>query len=365
MDVLAKANRLKSAGEDVISLAVGQPSALAPQIVRDAAAHAAHTANISYTNALGRDDLRAAIAKHYGDAYDLDISPSRVAVTTGSSAGFSLAFLALTEPGARVAITAPGYPAYRNIIKALSLNCVEIETGSSAFDLEALVKEHSKEPISVVLLASPANPTGTILSPEQLAAVVQKCGELDIAFISDEIYHRLNHVADDITAASLSDDAIIINSFSKYYCMTGWRIGWMIVPEDMARTIERLAQSLYICAPDISQIAAIKAFEASDELDVIRAGYRKNREFLLSELPQMGFEFAASPDGAFYAWLDASRFTNDTMDFAHRLLDEAHVAAAPGIDFDPFNGPSRLRLSYCGNYAQTKEAVQRIKGWLS
>ncbi|MEO1748939.1 MAG: aminotransferase class I/II-fold pyridoxal phosphate-dependent enzyme, partial [Pseudomonadota bacterium] len=249
MDILASATRLAAQGRDIISLAVGQPSAKPPAPVREAAAHAALSITTGYTNALGRDELRSAIANHYADSYGLSISPSRIAVTTGSSAAFSLAFLATAEPGDRVAITAPGYPAYRNIIKALSLECVELEAPDGGFDLDALASAHRQKPIKILLLASPANPTGSVFSEERLGEIVAACDTLGINFISDEIYHRLNHVGHDVCALQFSDDLIVINSFSKFYNMTGWRIGWMVLPEKMVRTVERLAQSIYICPP--------------------------------------------------------------------------------------------------------------------
>ncbi|MEL6203334.1 MAG: aminotransferase class I/II-fold pyridoxal phosphate-dependent enzyme [Pseudomonadota bacterium] len=364
MDILASATKLAAEGRNIISLAVGQPSAKPPTLVREAAAKAAMNVATGYTNALGRDELRSAIADHYADAYGLSVAPSRIAVTTGSSAAFSLAFLAAAEPGDRVAITAPGYPAYRNIIKALSLECVELEAPNGGFDLDALVSAHRQKPIKLLLLASPANPTGSVLSKQLLQEIVTLCDKLAITFISDEIYHRLNHVGDDVCALRFSDDLIVINSFSKFYNMTGWRIGWMVLPEKLVRTVERLAQSIYICPPDISQIAAIKAFEATAELEMVREGYRANRQMLLKRIPALGLSFAAPPDGAFYAWLDASRFTNDTMSFAHRMLNEIGVATAPGIDFDPINGGTRLRLSYCGDTAEVAEALDRIEGWL-
>ncbi|MEO1701891.1 MAG: aminotransferase class I/II-fold pyridoxal phosphate-dependent enzyme [Pseudomonadota bacterium] len=364
MDILASATKLAAQGTDIISLAVGQPSSKPPQIVREAAAAAAMNITTGYTNALGRDELRRAISTHYTDAYGLSISPERVAVTTGSSAAFSLAFLAAAEPGDRVAITAPGYPAYRNIVKALSLECVELQAPDGGFDLDALAAEHAQRPIKILLLASPANPTGSVLSEGSLGRIVSFCQTHGIVFFSDEIYHRLNHVGDDVCALRFSDDVIIINSFSKFYNMTGWRIGWMVLPENLVRTVERLAQSIYICPPDISQIAATKAFDAPAELRAAREVYRTNRQMLLKRLPAMGLDFAAPPDGAFYAWLDASRFTNDTMSFAHRMLNEIGVATAPGIDFDPFNGGARLRLSYCGSTQEVTEALDRIEAWL-
>lgn len=367
MDVLAEANRLKAAGNNVLSLAVGQPGNPAPLIVRDAAAQAALHAPIGYTDALGRADTRFAIAKHYADHYGVEVSPDRIAITTGSSAGFMLAFLAITEPGGRIAIAAPGYPAYRNIIKSLSLEAVEIPSGDSTdnvFDLDAFLAAHKTKKIDALMIASPANPTGTTVSKAELTQIIEVCDREGITFISDEIYHRLNYVVDDLTALSVSNDAIVINSFSKYYCMTGWRIGWMVLPQNMVRTVERLAQSLYICAPEISQIAAPKAFEASKELEEIKEVYRANRQLLVEELPKMGITFAAPPDGAFYAWCDVSTHTNDSMDFAKTMLREIYVAGAPGVDFDPVNGNRYMRFSYAGNHDAIVEAVERMKNWI-
>lgn len=367
MDVLAQANRLKSAGHNVLSLAVGQPGSPAPQIVRDAAVDAALHAPLGYTDALGRADARYAISRHYADHYGVQVSPDRIAITTGSSAGFMLAFLTLTEPGGRIAIAAPGYPAYRNIIKSLSLEAVEIpvnEESGSVFDLDALIKAHRHKKIDALMIASPANPTGAIVRRAELTAIIETCAREGIAFISDEIYHRLNYAADDLTALSVSDDAIIINSFSKYYCMTGWRIGWMVLPQNMVRTVERLAQSLYICAPEISQIAAPKAFEAADGLDAVKDIYRANRALLVEALPQMGITFAAPPDGAFYAWCDVSQHTEDSMQFAKKMLEDIHVAAAPGLDFDPVDGKRYMRFSYAGSTQTISEAVDRMKNWI-
>ncbi|WP_193178394.1 pyridoxal phosphate-dependent aminotransferase [Oricola nitratireducens] len=368
MDVLREANALSSAGHDVLSLAVGQPSASAPQGVLDAAAAALRVEKLGYTDALGRMETRRAIAAHYASRYGADVPVGRIAVTTGSSAGFSLAFLAVTDPGGRVAITAPGYPAYRNIIKALSLEAVEIETDPAEdhmLTVEALEKAHRQKRIDTLLIASPANPTGAVTDRHHLAALMDFCGDEDIAFISDEIYHGLRYTGDDRTALSHSNDVIVINSFSKYYCMTGWRIGWMVLPEDMVRQVERLAQSLYISAPDLSQIAAPKAFECTGELEAIKDGYRANRELLLERLPAMGISFAAPPDGAFYAWCDVSAHTNDSMDFAKRMLSEIHVATAPGLDFDPVNGPRFMRFSYAGSTDTVARALDRMGKWLA
>ena len=361
MDVLAEANRLRAQGEDIVSLAVGQPSALAPRAVREAAAEATLNAPLGYTDAAGRPELRAAIARHYRDAHGLDIDPARIAVTTGSSAGFALAFLAAHDPGDRILIERPGYPAYRNIMRALGLVPVEVER----LDGEAVERELRGRGVAGVLLASPANPTGAVVSSARLREVATTCRGAGLSFISDEIYHRLTYDRVEAeTALVHSDQAIVINSFSKFYCMTGWRVGWMVLPETLVRPVERIAQSLYISAPDASQIGAVHAFAAAEELRAVRAEYARNRDVLLSALPRLGFRTAASPDGAFYAWVDVSGLTDDATGFAKRMLREAKVAAPPGHDFDPPNGRARMRFSYAGSHAQIVEAVARLEKWL-
>ncbi|WP_421848764.1 pyridoxal phosphate-dependent aminotransferase [Oricola sp.] len=367
MDVLREANVLAARGHEVLSLAVGQPSASAPSGVIAAAQHVLGNEPLGYTDALGRMESRRAIAAHYGERYDVEVPAERVALTTGSSAGFSLVFLAVSDPGGRVAITAPGYPAYRNILKALSLEAVEIETAGAnghMLTVEALEAAHRKSRLDALLVASPANPTGAVTDRRSMAALMDFCCAEGIAFISDEIYHGLRYTGDDRTALSHSQDAIVINSFSKYYCMTGWRIGWMIMPADLVRPVERLAQSLYISAPDLSQVAAPRAFECVEELEAIKDGYKANRALLMERLPQLGFSFAAPPDGAFYAWCDVSAHTNDSMDFARRMLQEIHVAAAPGLDFDPVNGHRYMRFSYAGSQATIAGALDRMGAWL-
>jgi aspartate/methionine/tyrosine aminotransferase len=365
MDVLAEANRLKALGAPVISMAVGQPSDPAPTLVREAAARALQDGRIGYTDALGTATLRKAIAAHYGEHYGIDVPPARIAVTTGSSAAFNLAFLAMFDPGDRVAIAAPGYPAYRNIMKALGLDVVEIELEGAAYLSAAhLEAAHREKPLKGVLFASPANPTGAVVPPEELAALVKMAENLGISVISDEIYHRLAYSGPDTTALSHSDDVTVINSFSKYYCMTGWRIGWMVLPEKLVRPIERIQQSLYISAPELSQIAASEAFKATDELEAVKARYAWNRELLMRRLPEIGFALAAPMDGAFYAFCDVSRLTNDSMEFARRMLAEAHVAATPGRDFDTLAGHRFMRLSYAGSHDDMVEAVARIERWL-
>ncbi|MER8503775.1 aminotransferase class I/II-fold pyridoxal phosphate-dependent enzyme [Mesorhizobium sp. M0213] len=365
MDILAEANRLKANGLPVVSMAVGQPSDPAPAGVRVAAANALKAGRIGYTDALGLAGLRKAIAAHYGEHYGLDVSPERIAVTTGSSAAFNLAFLAMFDPGDRVAIAAPGYPAYRNIMAALGIDIAEIELDGAAYlHAEHLQAAHREKPLKGVLFASPANPTGAVIPASDLEALVKTAQELGIAVISDEIYHRLAYAAPDTTALSFGADVTVINSFSKYYCMTGWRIGWMVLPQELVRPVERIAQSLYISPPELSQIAAIEAFKATPELEAVKARYAWNRELLMQRLPELGFALAAPMDGAFYAFCDVTRHTNDSMAFARRMLAEAHVAATPGRDFDPLQGHRTMRFSYAGSHDDMVEAMARIERWL-
>ena len=291
-----------------------------------------------------------------------------IAITTGSSAGFNLAFLSLFDSGDRVVITRPGYPAYRNILHALGLEAVEIAVSKETeFTLtpsllEAAAARDGK--IAGVLLASPANPTGTVTGRAALKSLIEYCEANGIAFISDEIYHGLSYSGGETTALSLTDGAVIINSFSKYYCMTGWRIGWMVLPEHVIRPVERLAQSLYISAPELSQIAACAAFDAREELEAVKRGYEANRALLMQRLPEIGFDIASPMDGAFYAYADASRFTNDSMEFARTMLTQINVAATPGRDFDPVEGHRTIRFSYAGSYDEMEEAIHRMSKWL-
>lgn len=365
MDVLAGANRLRDLGHDVISMAVGQPSDPAPRAVREAASRALADGRIGYTDALGLGGLREAIAAHYREHYGVEVPSSRIAVTTGSSAAFNLVFLAMFDVGDRVAVAAPGYPAYRNILAALGVEVVEIELhGAGHLTAAHLAEAHRRAPLKGVLFASPANPTGAVIPAGDLAELIEIAASLGIAAISDEIYHRLAYAAPDTTALSFSDEVTVINSFSKYYCMTGWRVGWMVLPEPLVRAVERLGQSLYISAPELSQIAAVAAFGATAELEAVKERYRANRELLMRRLPELGFRLAAPMDGAFYAYCDVSSLTNDSMEFARRMLAEAHVAATPGRDFDPFEGHRFMRFSYAGSLAEMVEATDRLGRWL-
>ncbi|MCV0396826.1 MAG: aminotransferase class I/II-fold pyridoxal phosphate-dependent enzyme [Rhizobiaceae bacterium] len=365
MDVLAEANRLRAAGAPIISMAVGQPSDPAPEPVREAAALAMKNGRIGYTDALGIGPLREAIATHYGEHYGVDVPAARIVVTTGSSAGFNLAFLTFFDVGDRVAVTAPGYPAYRNILKALGLEAVELPLDDTGYlTARELERAHKAKRLAGVLFASPANPTGAVIPGDELRRIVEFSREAGISVISDEIYHRLAYAAPDSTALTFGDDVAVINSFSKYYCMTGWRIGWMVLPEAMIRPVERVQQSLYISAPELSQHAAIRAFGAAAELDAVKARYAASRAMLLDRLPKLGFRIAAPMDGAFYAYCEVSRHTNDSMDFARRMIAEAHVAATPGHDFDVEQGSRYMRFSYAGSPGDMITAMDRLEDWL-
>ncbi|MGY8662298.1 aminotransferase class I/II-fold pyridoxal phosphate-dependent enzyme [Bradyrhizobium sp. UFLA05-109] len=367
MDVMAAAARIEAAGGHVIHMEVGQPAAPAPKTAIAAAHQALDSARIDYTSALGIPSLRERIARHYRDAYGCAVSPERIVVTTGSSGGFILAFLALFEPGDRVAVTVPGYPPYRHILTALGCEPVPIETTSEtrhALTGEALLAAHRKAPLKGVLVASPANPTGTMMSREALSSLIAAAEGAGIRFISDEIYHGLDYAFPAVTAAALSDHALIINSFSKYFCMTGWRVGWMVVPEVLVRPVERLQQNLSISVPSLSQIAAEAAFDGAAEMEEIKHGYQENRRILIEGLPKAGLTKFLPADGAFYLYADVSDFTSDSFEFATQMLEQAHVAATPGIDFDPLHGRSFIRFSYARSAEEMREAVDRIAHWL-
>jgi aspartate/methionine/tyrosine aminotransferase len=367
MDVMSAAERIEAAGGHVIHMEVGQPSAPAPKTARLAAQRALESGRIDYTSALGIPSLRERIARHYRDAYRCQVDPSRIVVTTGSSGAFILAFLAMFEPGDRVAVTVPGYPPYRHILTALGCEPVLIETTSDtrhALTGEALLAAHRKAPLKGVLVGSPANPTGTMMSREALTALIAAAEGAGIRFISDEIYHGLDYAFPAVTAAELSPHALVINSFSKYFCMTGWRVGWMVVPEPLVRPIERLQQNLAISVPTLSQIAAEAAFDGTEEMEAIKRGYVENRRILIDGLPKAGLTDFLPADGAFYLYADVSKFSADSFDFAKRMLEQAHVAATPGVDFDPVHGRSFVRFSYARSAEDMAEAVTRIARWL-
>lgn len=367
MDVMAAAARIEAAGGHVVHMEVGQPAAGAPRTAIAAAHAALEAGRIDYTSALGIPSLRERIARHYRDTHGCDLSPERIVVTTGSSGGFILAFLSMFEPGDRVAVTVPGYPPYRHILTALGCEPVLIETTNEtrhALTGEALLAAHRKTPLKGVLVGSPANPTGTMMSRDALASLIAAAEDAGIRFISDEIYHGLDYAFPAVTAAVLSEQALVINSFSKYFCMTGWRVGWMVVPESLVRPIERLQQNLSISVPTLSQIAAEAAFDGAAEMEEIKHGYQENRRILIEGLPKARLSKFLPADGAFYLYADVSDFTADSFEFAKRMLEEARVAATPGLDFDPIHGRSFVRFSYARSAEEMREAVDRIAHWL-
>jgi aspartate/methionine/tyrosine aminotransferase len=368
MDVMAAAARIEASGGHVVHMEVGQPAASAPASAIAAAHAALAVGRLGYTEALGIPALRARIAQHYAEHYAIEIDPARIVVTTGSSAGFVMAFLALFDPGDRVAVAVPGYPPYRHILTALGCQPVLIETTQAsrwAITPDMLIAAHRKAPLKGVLVASPANPTGTMMTAEAIGNLLGAAQSEGIRFISDEIYHGLDYAFAAETAARLSDDVIVINSFSKYFCMTGWRVGWMVLPDALVRPIDRLQGNLAISVPALSQIAAQAAFDGRDEAEAVKHVYEANRLVLLDGLPKAGLDRILPVDGAFYLYADVSRFSSDSLAFAKQMLEEAHVAATPGIDFDPVNGNGFVRFCYAGSTADMHEAVARIAKWLA
>lgn len=366
MDVMSQAAAEEAAGRSIIHMEVGQPATAAPQSARDAAKRAIDSHNLGYTLALGVPRLRERIAQHYAETYGVTVDPSRVVVTTGSSAAFVLAFLALFDSGARVALPSPGYPCYRHILTALGVEPVIVTTGPDTRWMPApedIKRLNMLAGLDGLLVASPANPTGTMLTPDHLAQLTAVCHDNGIWFISDEIYHGLTYDAPAATALQSSPDAIVINSFSKYFSMTGWRVGWLIVPEKLVRVVERLAQNLYIAPPAIAQLAALGAFDGREELESNRQVYAANRELLLTELPAAGFTGIAPADGAFYLYANVAHWTSDALGFCRQMLHEAGVATTPGLDFDAARGGHFVRFSYSGSTADMKEAARRLRDW--
>ncbi|HXP06215.1 MAG TPA: pyridoxal phosphate-dependent aminotransferase [Stellaceae bacterium] len=364
MDVLRAANAREAAGERVIHLEVGQPGTPAPDAVLDAARQALADDRIGYTDAEGIAPLREAIAGHYRAQYGVAVDPAEIVVTTGSSAAFQLAFLAAFEAGDRVALGAPGYPAYRNILSALGLETVLIEVGENAHyqpnpELLADIPD-----LAGLIIASPANPTGTMIAPAELQRLSEYCRGRGIRLVSDEIYHGIVYEGAAQTARAFGREAIVVNSFSKYYSMTGWRLGWMLVPPDLARSVECLAQNFYISPPALSQLAGIAAFRCRAELDAHVARYRANRDLLIATMRKAGLSRFAPADGAFYLYVDVSALTRDSEAFCRKMLAETGVATTPGRDFDPIRGSDWLRLSFAGSTEDIAEAASRLANWL-
>jgi aspartate/methionine/tyrosine aminotransferase len=364
MDVLRAANERQAAGAEIIHLEVGQPASSAPEPVLDAAQRALVNEPIGYTDALGIALLRQEIAAHYQAQYGVPVDPGEVVVTTGSSAAFLLAFLAAFEPGDRVGLAIPGYPAYRNILSALGIEPVLIAVGENAHyqPTPELLADLGR--LDGLIVASPANPTGTMISAADLARLAAWCRERGIRLVSDEIYHGITYETAAATARAYGHEAIIVNSFSKYYSMTGWRLGWMLVPPDLARSVECLAQNFYISPPALSQIAALPVFDCRAELDAHVARYRINRDLLICTLSAAGLTRFAPAEGAFYLYIDISRLTRDSEEFCRQLLAEIGVAVTPGLDFDPIDGGGWVRFSFAGSTESVAEAARRLKDWL-
>jgi len=365
MEVQRAAFERERAGLQVLHMEVGQPSTGAPKAVLDAARAALGADKLGYTDALGVPALRRRIARWYADRYDVDVPARRVAVMTGSSGAFQIGFQAAFDVGDRVAMARPSYPAYRHTLTAAGVVPVELPTGpETRFQPTVAMLEALDEPIQGLIVASPANPTGTMLRPEELAALAGWCAANGVRLVSDEIYHGLTYGAvPQSTAAAFAPDALVINSFSKYFSMTGWRLGWMIVPDDLVRSVECLTQNLFISAPTLAQLAGIAAFDCVEELEGHIARYARNRELLTRELPKSGFDKLAPSDGAFYAWADVSEMTDDSEAFCRKMLEETGIAATPGIDFDPEGGRRFVRFSYCGSEATVAEAAKRLVAW--
>ncbi|MBT8408903.1 MAG: aminotransferase class I/II-fold pyridoxal phosphate-dependent enzyme [Alphaproteobacteria bacterium] len=363
MDVMEAARRAEAAGQHIIHMEVGQPGTPAPKAARAALARAMEDGALGYTVALGLPELRAGIAALYQDWYGVSLDPARVIVTSGSSGAFLLAFTALFDAGERVALAEPGYPSYRQILSALSLEPIGVPARPE--NRLQPVPDEIPGDIAGLIVASPGNPTGTMLDKPSLGALMEAARARRAAFISDEIYHGIEYDRKAVSALEISDDVYVINSFSKYFSMTGWRVGWMVVPEDHVRTIERLAQNMFICAPHASQIAALAALDARDELDANLAVYAENRRLLIDGLPKAGFAAFAPPDGAFYVYADVSDLTDDSRAFAAEILQQAKVAVTPGLDFDPHRGHTTLRFSYARSTDDIREGLARLGAFVA
>ena len=364
MDVMQAASKKEKSGYEVIHLEVGQPGSLAPKMATESVKNKISKSPMGYTVALGIPELREKIADLYLRWYNVQVEPERIIVTPGSSGAFILTFTGLFDVGDTVGVGSPGYPSYRQILKALSLNTNTIKT----FDnnkFQPVVADIINNSLDGLLVASPANPTGSMLNKNDLEKLITACKTKQTVFISDEIYHGIEYESRAVSALEVSDDCIVINSFSKYFSMTGWRLGWVVVPKNHIRQFERLAQNMFICAPHISQIAALGALDAYDELNLNLKTYETNRTMLIEELPKLGLKNFAPPDGAFYFYIDVSEYTDNSVTFAKSILDEVDVAITPGIDFDSERGLKTIRLSYACSTSDLKEGLKRLEKFMS
>ena len=364
MDVMEAARRAEEAGRRIIHMEVGQPGTGAPKRAIEALKGALDADPLGYTVALGMPALRRRIAQMYGEWYNVDLNPDRVVITPGSSGGFLLTFTALFDSGDRVGIGAPGYPSYRQILSALGLVPVDLQTAPEN-RLQPVAADFAGMDLAGLLVASPANPTGTMLDRPAMRALIEAAQAQGASFISDEIYHGIEYEAKAVTALEVTDDCYVINSFSKYFSMTGWRVGWMVVPEDQVRVVERIAQNMFICAPHASQVAALAAMDCEDELQANLDVYKANRALMLEGLPKAGFTKIAPPDGAFYVYADVSDITDDSRAFAAEILDKAGVAVTPGLDFDPVRGGGTIRFSYARSTEDIEEGLQRLTRFMA
>ena len=363
MDVMESARKAEALGKKIIHMEVGQPGTAAPKIAKDYLTKEITNNNLGYTVTLGLPELRKRISKLYGEWYNLDLNPNRIIITTGSSGAFILSFASLFDVGDKVGIGSPGYPSYRQILKSQNLIPVDIQTEIQN-KFQPVPNDIKNNNLNGLLVASPANPTGSMIDKNSLNKLINTAKENNVSFISDEIYHGIQYEYNPTTAIEITDDCYVINSFSKYFSMTGWRIGWMVVPEDHVRQVERLSQNLFICPPHASQITALAAMDATEELEKNINVYKKNREILLEELPKAGFKTFSPPDGAFYIYVDISEFSNDSLSFCKKVLDEAGVAITPGLDFDQKRGNKTIRFSYARSTEDIIEGANRIKNFM-
>ncbi|AHI01935.1 pyridoxal phosphate-dependent aminotransferase [Kutzneria viridogrisea] len=367
MEVVSAAAERQRLHGDLVSLAAGQPSTPAPAPVREAAARAIAEHALGYTEQLGIPELRAAIAGHYASRYGLAVGPEQVVATTGSSGAFLLAFLAAFEAGDRVALPRPGYPAYRNILSALGCQVVDLPCGpETGFQPTVEMLEALDEPIRGLVVASPANPTGTVLGAKELARIASWCEAHEVQLVSDEIYHGISYGEQLDCAWQTSRESIVVNSFSKYFSMTGWRLGWMLLPHRLLRAVDCLTGNFTLCPPAMAQHAAVAAFspESYAEVESHVARYRANRDLLVGGLRALGIDRLAPADGAFYLYADVSHLTQDSMAFCRELLADTGLAIVPGIDFDPVDGHRSVRMSFAGSTADMEQALARLGSWL-
>ena len=363
MDVMESARKAEANGKHVIHMEVGQPGTSAPKLAKQFISDEISNNDLGYTVTLGLPELRNRISKLYGDWYNIDLNPDRIIITTGSSGAFILSFAALFDVGDRVGIAAPGYPSYRQILKSQDLIPVDIFTELQN-KFQPIPKDIKENNLNGLLVASPANPTGSMLDKKKLEELINTAHENQVSFISDEIYHGIQYENNPTSALEISNECYVINSFSKYFSMTGWRVGWMIVPEDHVRQVERLSQNLFICPPHVSQLTALSAMDAKEELNTNVEVYKKNRSILLEELPKAGLNKFSPPDGAFYIYIDISEYSKDSLNFCKEVLDKAGVAITPGLDFDQKRGNSTIRFSYARSTEDIIEGANRIKKFM-